>query len=289
MEVAYCLESDSYVATPLTVLAEHIGLSPIIEMAYLQEPLGSLWCVREDGELATLTYERQHKVVAWTRQVTDGQFESIAKIPGDHRDEVWVLVKRTINGSTVRYIEIFEDLESYENATEDMFYVDSGLTYDGTPVSTITGLTHLIGETVSILADGAIQADRVVSGSGTITLDSLASVVQAGLPYRSIICPVRTEMKVMGGTIQGRRQRVVTVGMRMYKSYGGTIGEEFTKLEVMPFNFMPPTMGAGLDMFTGDYRAQFPGSYNRTSKIYIVQDMPLPMNIMALMPRIDHQ
>jgi hypothetical protein len=284
MEVAYSLESDSYVATPLTVLAEHMGMSPIKEMAYLQEPLGSLWCIRTDGQMAVLTYERQHKVVAWYRLVTDGYFESVARIPGATRDELWVVVKRTIGGATVRYVELIDNLETYENATEDMFYVDSGLTYDSIPATSIPGLSHLTGKTVSVLADGAVHEDCLVT-AGVITLDKAASVVQVGLPFTSTMKPVRFETKVQGGTIQNRRQRITTLAARFYKSYGGKFGEDLTKLEIIPSKKMGGTMDVPLVMESGDKRLQFPGSLNRDGQFYIVQDLPLPMNISMITTR----
>jgi hypothetical protein len=289
MEVVYSLEQDSYVTTPLTVLAEHIGYYPIIEMTFLQEPLGSVWCIRNDGQIAVLTYERQHKVIAWSRIKTDGYFESIARIPGADRDEIWVMVRRTIGGGTVRYIELLEDLEIYEESdVEDVFYVDSGLTYDGVPATVISGLDHLNGETVAILADGSEQREKVVA-AGSITLDYAASVVQVGLKYTSIIKPVRLEMKVQGSTIQNRRQRIVTVGLRMYKTYGLNIGEALDDLTIVPFRTTVVVMGDPVILFTGDKRIQFAGSYNREGQLYITHTMSLPFNLLAIMPKLDLQ
>jgi hypothetical protein len=288
MEIAYSLESDSYVATPLTIMAEHMFRGDsATEMAYLQEPLGSLWCTKYYGELAVLTYERQHKVVAWSRLVTDGDFESVARIPGEDRDEIWVVVRRHIGGVQVRYIELFEDLETYDQDTEYMFYVDSGLTYLGAATTTISGLDHLIGETVAVLADGAVHEDCVVDESGEITLTRAAIQVHAGLPYYSIMKPVRAEVKLQGGTIQNRRQRLVTLGMRLYKTYGGYISEDLDSADIIPFRTMGETMDVPLEMFTGDKRVQFPGSYNRNGQYYILQLLPLPFNISQLTPRFE--
>jgi hypothetical protein len=286
MEVAYDFASDNYVATPMTVLAEHIGRSPIKEMAYIQEPLSLTFSVREDGQIAVMTYERQHKVIAWSRLVTDGDFESVARIPGDDRDEIWVLVKRTVNGSTVRYVELLEDLETYENDVEDMFYLDSGLTYDGVPVTTLSGLSHLEGKSVTVLADGAVKGPLVVT-SGAITLPVAASKVHVGLPFVATVQPVRQEVKIQSGTLQDRNHKVILLTMRLYRSFGCQVGSRLDRMETVPFMSMGGAMDTAPVVFTGDKRCQFPGGYGGTTPIYIQQHLPLPMNILALMPTLD--
>lgn len=121
---------DKYVAPDMTILAEHITESGIVAIAYQQQPDSILWCVRADGELAGMTYERDQDVVGWHRHVTDGQFESISIIPGTDEDEIAVVVQRLINGNVVRYIEIFAPRDFGTDQT-DAFYVDSGLSFDG--------------------------------------------------------------------------------------------------------------------------------------------------------------
>lgn len=81
----------------------------------------------------------------------------MATVPGTLTDEVWMIVKRTINGQTKKYIEVLTPGLLDETDPEDAIYLDSALTYDSTETSTITGLWHLEGETVYALADGAKQ------------------------------------------------------------------------------------------------------------------------------------
>ena len=153
-EFAFTFESDRYQAPDMTQLAYHITKSKITQMAYQQEPNSLVWCVRTDGQIATMTYKRQESTVAWSRQILGGSFgtgdavvESVSTIPGNttsgssERDEVWVIVKRTIDGSTVRYVEFFEkDYDSVDgDEQQDAFYVDSGLSLDS-PI-TITAAT----------------------------------------------------------------------------------------------------------------------------------------------------
>jgi len=139
-DLNYEFSSDKYTGNDLSLMSEHLFQNfEITEMAYADEPHGILWCIRNDGELLGLTYKREHQVWGWHRHTTDGDFESVATISEDGRDAVYVIVKRTINGSIKRYIERLEKRESKNS--EDCFYVDSGLSYVGV-TATITGATQ---------------------------------------------------------------------------------------------------------------------------------------------------
>lgn len=117
-EMTYSFEKDSQVSEDLTVFANHITESGITCMAYQRTPDPMVWCVRDDGQMAVLSYERAQDVWSWCRLITqtnagtttttDSVFESVAVIPtGNEEDEVWVSVKRVIGGATKRYIEYF--------------------------------------------------------------------------------------------------------------------------------------------------------------------------------------
>ncbi len=139
-EFVFSIESDKYVANDLTVLAEHITESGIVEIAFQERPQPILWCVRDDGVLLSLTYKLSEDVVAWTRHVTDGEFESVGVIAGTEEDEVWVIVNRTIEGSTKRYVELFQPLDWGTDDT-DIWFADSALQFDGGPAVNITNIT----------------------------------------------------------------------------------------------------------------------------------------------------
>ena len=239
-EFTYSWERDTYVSPDLTALAEHITNSGIKEIAYQSEPYSMLWCVKNNGDIAALTYDREagRDTVAWTNQTTTGDFKSVATIPGiagNDYDEVWVIVQRTINGSSVRYIELLQPQFDHNDSIEDAFFVDSGLSYDGVSTSSVSGLDHLEGETVSVLADGVVFDDAVVT-SGAITL-KLATVttpatkVHAGLPYTSTYQSMRHEAKDIKGTTQGRTKRINKAVFRVHNTlqyqYGYTPSGDF--------------------------------------------------------------
>lgn len=139
-QFAYRYENDKYKADDVTLFHNHITKSGIVDMAYQRQSDSILWAVRDDGEMAILSFEPTEMVIGWTRIVTDGTFESIAIISGDTEDEIWAIVNRTISGSTARYIERFKPRDWGTDHT-DCFFVDSGLTFDGGPAVNITAVT----------------------------------------------------------------------------------------------------------------------------------------------------
>jgi hypothetical protein len=107
-ELTFSDYKQKYIAPDLTALSEHISLGGITCMAHQKNPDDIVWCVRDDGVLLSMTYEREQDVIAWTRHVVGGTsvvVESVSVIPGTDEDEVWITVARTVNGSTARYVE----------------------------------------------------------------------------------------------------------------------------------------------------------------------------------------
>jgi hypothetical protein len=108
--LGYDSGNDQYVAPDILVFAEHLTQSyGITGLAYQDEPDKLLWAMREDGALLSCTIDRDQAVLGWAPHYTQGAVESIATIPNGDHTETWVLVRRTVNGATVRYIEIFDD------------------------------------------------------------------------------------------------------------------------------------------------------------------------------------
>jgi hypothetical protein len=108
MIAAYDSGSDSFSATNSCILAPHLFTSEIIALAYQQEPNRILWVLLEEGKLLGLTYDAEQNITGWHEHATGGAVESIKVIPDidGGRDELWMVVRRTINGATVRYLNI---------------------------------------------------------------------------------------------------------------------------------------------------------------------------------------
>jgi hypothetical protein len=292
-ELAYNYDVDGYVAPDMTILAEHISESGISNMSYQQEPNQIIWCVREDGKLVGLTYQREQQVVAWHQHTFGGSFgngiamcESIATIPTDEKEyQTWVIVKRTIGGTTKRYVEYINNLDFDETDNTTFNFLDSSLSYSGSPTTTITGLSHLNGQTVAVLADGATHPNRVVS-SGSITLSRPSSKVKVGLPFASILQTMRIDAGSQDGTSQAKTKRIYDVSIRLYESIGVEVGPNLNNMEEIPFRSSTDEMDQPIPVFTGDKSVEFRGNYETDGYIFVRQTQPLPLTILSIYPRL---
>lgn len=288
-ELAYNFQQDGYVTNDMTVLAEHITAGGIIDMAWHREPYVALWAVRSDGKLLGFTFNKEQEVIGWHRHQLggDGIVESVVVIPAPDktRDELWMIVRRTIGGVTKRYVEYMEAEYTAAMAPEDAYYVDSGVTYDGVATTSISGLSWLEGHTVQILADGAAHPDRVVT-SGTITLQRSASKVQIGLGYTSTLQTNRIEAGAGDGTAQGKTKRINKVVVRFYNTLGGFAGPDESSLDEIQFRRGSDPMNQAPPLFTGDKLIEWPDGYTFDGFVMIQQTQPLPMTIVAIMPQV---
>ena len=298
-ELSYNFDTDGYVAPDLTILNDIVTKSGINEMAYQQEPDSILWCVRDDGILAGLTYQRSEAVIAWHRHKLGGTFgtgstatgygvvESVASISGQlTEDDFYVIVKRTINGATKRYVEAFAPFDFDETDATDFRFADSHLTYSGSATTTLSGLAHLEGQTVSVLADGATHADKVVS-SGQISLDRSTTKAVVGLAYDSVLQTMRVEGGAAEGTSQGKTKRISKVVLRLFETVGVKVGPTLAKLETVPFRTTSSDLSAPVNtLLAGDREIEFRDDYNSDGFIFIKQDQPLPLSVLAIYPTV---
>ena len=292
-ELAYNFDVDGYIAPDMTILAEHITEGGITQMAYQQEPNQIIWLVRGDGELVGFTYQREQQVTAWHRHIFGGAFgsgkavcESVAVIPTDDTEyEVYVIIKRTINGATKRYIEVLNTFDFTNTDNTTFNFLDSQLDYNGSATTTISGLSHLEGQTVSILADGATHADKVVS-SGSITLDRSSTKVKVGLSYTSLLQTMRIDAGARDGTSQSKTKRIYEITIRLFESVGVEVGPDLNNLERIPFRSSANAMNQGITPFTGDKEVEFRGNYETDGFVFVRQTQPLPLTILSLYPRL---
>lgn len=284
-EITFNLDVDGLTGRDLTVLAEHLARVGLDDMTWQQEPELVLWFVRSDGELLGLSYDPQNNTIAWHEHTLGGTgvVESIASIPSGSEDQVYLSVKRTINSVETRHIVYMKPIYFGADVT-DAFYVDSGLTYSGSATTTISGLDHLEGETVQILADGAAHADKTVS-SGSITLDRSSTKVHVGYSYNSVVKTLRMEAGADDGVSQGKIKRIHGVTVRFLDSVGAEVGPDANNLDRIPFRDSSMAMDEAVPMFDGDKEIFFPSGYDNDARVLVRQTQPLPMTILAIMRR----
>jgi hypothetical protein len=232
-EFSYVFSTDDYKSPDMTLRAEHITESGIVDIAFQSEPDPVLWCVLDNGNMIGFSYNRDNQIAAWFKRTTDGLFESVAAVraTGD-ADRVWCVVKRTINGATKRYVERF-----YPTAQEfdfsdpaDFCYLDCAKVLDTSMNSLyddvdreISSMTYLTGKTVKVWSDGA-DMESHTAGS-TITLDRQAAKIVVGLPYTATLQPMPIEQVLQDGTAQGRRFNAQRLHLLLHSSLGGSISD----------------------------------------------------------------
>lgn len=301
-EFGFSFDINGYLAPDMTRLAQHITKGGIVEMDYAEEPESLVYAIRNDGQLLSMTFRRDEDIIGWGRHILGGVFgtgnavvESIVVIPGANgggqiqdstdRDEVWLIVKRTINGATKRYIEFLEKYFETGDDQDDVYYADSLITYDGASTTTITGLTHLEGQTVKIWADGAIHPVKTVS-SGQITLDTAASVVQIGLAYTHRLKTLKVSAGNPAGTPLGKIKRIYGLTFALLNSHTLKFGPSEDDLYEQDFRVVTDPMDAGASLFTGEKFVEFPGNWTQDARIVIESDDPAPFTLLALAPEV---
>lgn len=235
---------NSYKSVDKTILSPHINGGAFIDMAYQQNPETILWLVCTNGTIATMTREVDQEVQGWSRQLTDGYYESIAVIPSANapHDEVWVVVRRLINGNTFRYIERFKSM-IVPTLQSDCFYLHAGLTYNAfTATSTATTNISLnslsgiclvtssasyfaatmVGKKIkSINSSGSTTGEMTITGytSGTIVVGSITTTFLVssnlanywGVSVASISGLSHLEAKVVSSLADGIPKSSLTV------------------------------------------------------------------------------
>lgn len=294
-EMVFSDPKQKFVAPDLTALAEHITKGGIASIALQKNPDTIIWATlttpftREDGSvisLISMVYERDQDVVAWSAHPLGGNgiAESVIVIPSTTEDEIWISVKRTINTLTVRYIEQMQPRD-WGSDDEDIFFVDSGLTYSGDATSTLTGLGHLVGKTVSVLGNGAKFADEIVDSNGEITLAETVTKAHVGLSYEYKLKPNRYDMVTAGGTARGSIKKTSELVISFFKTLNAQYGDGVDTRDIdwrtdEPYDSPP-------DLFTGDRPVSFDGGFSAEDPVVISGSDPFPCTVISIVPRVD--
>jgi hypothetical protein len=268
----YDFGSDSYGGSDLTILASHLFEGRrIVDWTYQRHPDSVIWCVTGDGGLFGLTYMEDHQVAAWHSHVTEGAVISVCSVPGDGRDPLFAAVRR----GERHFVEI--------QAAGGVF-LDCASVYEGPPVKTLSGLGHLEGVTVGVVADGAAHGDRVVEG-GSITLDRPAARAVVGLRYTSALETMPIEVVNSQGTTQGRKKVVNAVNARLHGTVGGGVSVRGFPMVELKWRTAEPH-GTAPAPFTGVKRAPVPAGGDVSVTVGFVHDAPFPANVLSLLPEL---
>lgn len=286
-ELVYDYDTDRYQGVDLTAMSHDIVQTGAVGLAYQAAPFRQLWANATDGSLAALTYVRDEDVIAWAKfpiagpSATSVLVESIAVIPhpdGD-QDQLWMVVRRTISGGTQRWIEIMEKQFLDSDALSDGYFVDAGITYTGSARTTIVGMIHLAGQSVSYLSNG-VAGTGTVSATGKLTVSSTQKI-HIGFP---VVAHLET-MDFENGkppvyTTLGDRSRVATAVIRVHQcGQGLEYGQRLTGTL--------DTWVQESSIYTGDTpELTMPGGFSRANRVAIRHQAPTPCTVVAIMPQM---
>lgn len=301
MEFKYNDTNGSYISTNLNLINEFMvykgfdGLSTStlknveFKELHYQPSREVVWLVTTNNGLVGMTYSRETQTVAWqycpTRSGDSILSAGVIYNSETYTDELWVIAERSINGSTVQYIEKIGDdfehpyLANTSTADSDIpIYSDSAIVITlGSSTNVVTGLTHLEGETVSILAGSTVEAQKTVS-SGQITLDATyasGTKIIVGLPYTAKFKSLDINSGADFGSSDGNRQRNDRVAIRLYNSQGGDYGTP-DQSTLFPIEYDDTSLFTGIKRLFIDQTAEM------ESKVYIEHSDPTPFNILSM-------
>ena len=281
IEMGYNWQMGGFAVNDLCVFAPHLfEQARVNDMALALSPHPIIWCAMSDGSLLGLTYMPEQAVSAWHRHDTEnGAFESVAVVPEGDEDTLYAVVRRKINGQTVRYVERMH--ERLYKGLENCFHVDCGATYEGAEIQTVTGLGHLEGFEVAILADGAVLPRRKVVG-GKITLEVPAQKIHIGLPITSELQTLPLLVNLQDGSFgRGHQKNVNRVWLQVYQSSGIFVGPSFENLTEAKQRFAEP-YGVPPEPLSTEVDVPLPGSWNASGQLVLQQKDPLPLTLVGI-------
>jgi len=278
-ECAYNWQANGFISGDLSLRSAHLFDNlDVIDMAYSKAPYPIIWFVSNNGKLLGLTYIPEQQIGAWHQHDTDGLFESCAVVAEGNEDFLYVIVNRTIDGVTKRYVERLASRQFSDQ--KDAFFVDSGLSYSGVPADEISGLDHLEGKTVNILADGAVHPQRVVT-DGKVTLDVNASKVHVGLPITADLKTLPLAMQIDNSFGQGRYKNINKAWLRVFESSGIFIGPDESHLVEAKQRTTEP-YGSAPALKSEEIPILVTPSWGDSGSVFIRQSDPLPLTLVAL-------
>lgn len=301
MEPIYDASVDRYVSQDLTLISNTITKGGIVDMAFVQKPDNIVWMPRADGALVGLTYNREQQIAGFHPHVLGGYsdgsqtqavVESVCSLPSPDgtRDDLYMVVKRYINGGVVRHVEYMDrswDID--EGAIEDQYFVDGGATYDGSSASTIGGLYFLRGETLQCLVDGGAHPDVTVSATGFVTLDRAGSVVQLGYGYNAIGAMLPSDFASQTGSATGKTKKISKLALWVYRSATFDAGPDENNLDPIIIRDNDDDMDTPTPLHTGILDLTWPDGYSLEAPVMVQQSKPMAMAVMALVPTLTVQ
>lgn len=274
-EYQFAWESQQFQAVDLSELVKHLTPSGVVSIAFSQNPEPMLWAVMADGSLLTCTYNRAQEVIAWAKHTTSGTFESVCCTYGEtaNSDDVWFIVLRD---GTRRLEKVDGSFWSALYNGGNLYHMDAAKVKTGVAFTSVTGLDHLNGKTVKVLANGAVRPDAVVS-SGTVTVPSGTTHAVVGLEFTSELQPMPFELPLATGTVQGRKVQTPALAVRLYRTSAAKYADRY---DATYYDTKLDGETSGLVRLAGV------GRMNDSCEIAFKSNGALPLNLVAVVPQV---
>ena len=307
-ELTFDFNSDSYVATDISHLGEHLANRKKL-LAHQEFPNSVIWALSDFGQLDGITRDQQQQITAWHTHELGGQsgvgiapiIESMCVVPtqgipsssaGGSRDRLWMCVQRTINGVTQFYLEYMTEEYAFDSYVPffDAWYQDCSKFATAAATVTWPGFSHLAGETVSVFATtsvggSAYLGELLVSAGGVITTPVLCVAILAGYSYESRVKPTMMEGGSGIGSAMGAIKRADKSNIRFVRTGGAKVGTNDDNLIDLIFRDYDLPESAPFPLFTGDKFVDLPNGYDREGQMLIVNDSVFPMTISSISER----
>lgn len=289
-DLTYNFYADLYTSSEISTMAEHLFYG--YEMAYwdwAETPFKTIWVVRTDGGLISLTWLKEQEIYAWSQHTTQGSYKAVAVVPetyqGVTEDVPYFVVQRTIGGNLACFVErMFTRLLNTNNTDiTSAWFVDAGLRYVGTATTTVTGLDHLDGQAVVALANGIPVMNGLTVSGGSVTIPFAATTILVGLQYT---CELQTLPLNLGQQeVFGDQKRISRLTVMLQNSAGAQYStDNGARITSFPGQKIGATTPA---LFTGTQQAYVPGYWDRPGQINIYQQYPLPLTVLGVVADIE--
>lgn len=277
----YQYQIDAYAGEQLDILARDMFENKKIKQLAYQEQDKTIWVLFEDGSMCYCCYMKEQEVLGWSEFETDGKVVSIATIMSDFNDTLYLAVERT-NGICIEKL----DKRFSSKQVQDQIFLDSAVVYTegGQYFNIITGLNHLNGQSVNILADGFVIKNVVVS-NGTITLNSFVQKAIVGIPYETKVETLDINYTGNGNATFGDKRKVVSASIQFIDSCDCKVGTSNGPLDEVIFRTDEP-LGTPTPLKTRKQDVNLTSSHNEEEHIVIVQDKPLPFTVCAINQKV---
>lgn len=283
-ELAFDANVGDYGSTEDTIIVPEVGEPSIVHVAVQRLPDTRVHCVRSDGVAGVMVHNPVENVLCWVTVSTDGFVEDVMVLPGDVEDAVYYVVKRTINGVTKRYYELWA-LESEARGTAFTKTADSHLSYSGVATTTLGNLSHLEGKTVTVWGNSKDLGTKTVVGGQITTLPEAVTTAVVGLPYTAQWKSTKLAYATNDGTSElTMHKRITQLGFVLADAYvqSLTFGPNFTTMDDMPLSENSQDIPENTMQDTYDEELiEFPGEWSGDSRLCIQAMSPRPVTVLA--------